>query len=116
MNEMIVNEVETGVSYSIEDNSDYGIILRVDLPAVSTKNGVFKGMHGIIVIKSGFYTCGTKQYIRSTFIDEKIGMVFMDIFKKYNLDVQYNGLYFVMTQDVYDKLEFLVKTYDRKLV
>ena len=113
---MTINEAKTSISYSIEDNSDYGIILRVDLPPVSTKNGVFKGVHGIIVIKSGFYTCGTKQYIRSTFIDEKMGMAFIDIFKKYNLDVQYNGLYFVMTQDVYDRLEFLVKTYDGKLV
>ena len=113
---MIINEAKTSVSYSIEDNSDYGIILCVDLPALSTKSGVFKGVRGIIVIRSGFYTCGTKQYIRSTFIDEKRGMVFMDIFKKYNLDVRYNGLYFVMTQDVYDRLEFLVKTYNGKLV
>ena len=113
---MIINEANTSASYSIEDNSDYGIILCVDLQALSTKNGVFKGVRGIIVIRSGFYTCGTKQYIRSTFIDEKMGMPFVDIFKKYDLDVQYNGLYFVMTQEVYDRLEFLVKTYDGKLV
>ena len=113
---MIINEAKTSASYSIEDNSDYGIILCVDLPAVSTKNGVFNGKRDITVIRSGFYTSGTKQYIQSDFIDEKIGMAFMDIFKKYNLDVQYNGLYFVMTQDVYDRLEFLVKTYDGKLV
>lgn len=86
----LMNEVKTSVSYSIEDNSDYGIILCVDLPPLSTKYGMFNGKRDITVIRSGFYTCGTKQYIRSTFIDEKRGMIFMDIFKKYNLDVQYN--------------------------
>lgn len=113
---MIINEVKASASYSIEDNFDYGIILCVDLPPLSTKYGVFNGKRDITVLRSGFYTCCRKQYVQSTFIDEKIAMVFMDIFKKYDLDVQYNGLYFVMTQDVYDRLEFLVKMYDGKLV
>lgn len=117
INEMFMNDVKPSASYSIEYNSDYGIILRADYSQPLLINrGIKYSMQDIAIITSHFYTWGTKQYVRSNFINEEMVIVFMDIFKKYNLDVQYNGLYFVMTKDVYDKLVFLVKMYNGKLV
>jgi len=120
---MIISEIfkentDASVSYSVEYRSTYGIVLCINYSQpLSTGHGTFTGLRDMSIIRSHLYTDFLgQQYVQSDCMNIEIAMAFIDIFKKYDLDAQYNGLYIIMTREMYEKLIFLVKTYDGKLI